>query len=202
MGLLLNASMTADDIRTIQRDEYGICPSNTSTVGANTIAALPAYVDESGRHDRSSIRRVGGAYSRKVQWNHQYNYYNCRRRRRVSSFGWYSCGGSSFSGSGSGSGVVKRQRRELDLDVLNCSAELVEEEAEGLEPDAEEGLWALVSISPFAELYLAVRAITPLLAFLLLVFKFALKEPLPLATFGPEPFQIKNLSPLYVKIRK
>ena len=25
MGLLLNATMSADDIRTIQRDEYGIC---------------------------------------------------------------------------------------------------------------------------------------------------------------------------------
>jgi len=29
----------------------------------------------------------------------------------------------------------------------------------------------------YAELYLAVRATTPLLVFLLLVFKFALKEP-------------------------
>lgn len=76
------------------------------------------------------------------------------------------------------------RRRRLQLDTVNCSAELKEDEAEGDEPDMEEGVWALLSQSPYSELYLAVRAITPLLVFLLLVFKFALKESLPRASFG------------------
>ena len=127
-----------------------------------------------------------------MQWNHQYNYQHRHRRRqpRANANTWYDYDNYYHP-------QHARQRRGLDLDVINCSAELIEEEAEGMEPDADEGLWALTTVSPYAELYLAVRAITPLLVFLLLVFKFALKEPLPRASFGPPQCQCTDVSPLW-----
>jgi len=146
LGLLMNATMSADDIHRVQRDQFGICPP-PRTAAQNTTA------DEA-------------ILTQRLLWAHQHAHH------------------------------LRGQRRVLQGGSLECLAPEGTADA-GAWGDAESGFWALVSESPYAELYLTVRAITPLLALLLLIFRFALREALPRVSFGPVSCPCLNASPLW-----
>lgn len=67
---------------------------------------------------------------------------------------------------------------------------------EELDPTLENEV-GILDETPWLELYLAIRAITPLVGFLVIVFRCILHEPFPRISIGPPPYQRHNQSPWY-----
>eukprot|EP00041_Stephanoeca_diplocostata_P033442 m.1105455 g.1105455 ORF g.1105455 m.1105455 type:complete len:802 (-) comp24339_c0_seq4:3596-6001(-) len=79
---------------------------------------------------------------------------------------------------------------------VNATSLNTDADAEELDPSLENEV-GILDETPWLELYLAVRAISPLVGFLLIVFRCILNENFPRVSIGPEPYQWKNQSPFY-----